>query len=270
MLRDVALLSSAILLPALLWSADPGRCQLNKGLYEDRLTLLQKQGPADTPAAGALLAVGTVTPASKLAAIENEYHGFFGELAAATQANDSDSIKACCDRAASDHAGALVCRLSLYLDGGRKESTLFLEQFPATRKEFALLFDLNSLAGPAGAKLFPPRGPGYRLIDELFLLVMDQRDIAITKYFNLANHVSDDESTYMDAQIRQFLKEAPAAVVNQWLILRRYRPKLKTAAHALLTASTPAEMQTVVKAVRSFCDKSNPDCPDILKLYSGK
>jgi hypothetical protein len=29
-------------------------------------------------------------------------------------------------------------------------------------------------------------------------------------------------------------------------------------------------MQNVVRAVRAFCDKSNPDCPDILKLYAGK
>src|SRR5204863_9589760 len=106
--------------------------------------------------------------------------------------------------------------------------------------------------------------------DELFLLAMDQRDVAITKYFNLANHATPEEAAYMDSQIRTFLKEAPAVVVNQWLILRRYRPRLKAAAHAMIASSTPAEMQSLVKVVRSFCDKGNPDCPDILKLYAGK
>src|SRR5436190_15702764 len=187
MLRDVVLVSAALLLPALLWSAEPGRCQLTRGLYEDRLILLQKQGPAEEQAAGALLAGGKAAAGSKLSAIESEYGGFFAELTSATQSKDSVALKACCDRATNDRAGALVCRLALYLDGGRKESAPFMEQFPANRKEFTLLSELNSLSGAAGAKLFPPKGPGYQLIDELFLLAMDQRDVAITKYFNLAN-----------------------------------------------------------------------------------
>jgi hypothetical protein len=270
MLRDIGLPGIALLFPALLWSGDPGRCQLSKGLYEDRLTLVQKQGPADSPATGALLAPGSTGSANRLSTIDDEYRLFFAEIASATQSNDSATLKSCCDHAANDRAGALVCRLSLYLDGGRKDSSLFLEQFPSTRKEYTMLLDLNSLAGGAGTNLFPPKGPGYRLIDELFLLVMDQRDIAITRYFNLAAQATGDEAAYMDGQIRVFLKEAPAVVVNQWLVLRRYRPKLKSAAQAVIASSTPAQMQGLVKAVRSFCDKSNPDCPDILKLYAGK
>jgi hypothetical protein len=133
-----------------------------------------------------------------------------------------------------------------------------------------MLWDLNAISGPPGTSLFPPKGPSYKLVDELFLLVLDERDVAITKYFNLASHATGDEAAYMDGQIRVFLKEAPAVVVHQWLVLRRYRPRLKAAAQALLAASKPAEAQALGKVVRSFCDKSNPDCPDILKLYAGK
>ncbi len=271
MIRATSILSGIVLLPALLYGADMGRCTLAKNLYEDRLALTQKHGAAETPAAGALLAPGAAsTPAGKLAAIDGEYRGFLGELAAAGKAKDETSLKACCERASVDRAGALVCSLSLYLDGGRKESTPFLEQFPASRKETGMLWDLNAISGTAGTTLFPPQGPSYKLIDELFLLAMDERDTAITKYFNLATHTTGDGAAYMDGQIRTFLKEAPAVVVHQWLILRRYRPRLKAAAQALAASSKPAEMQTLVKAVRSFCDKSNPDCPDILKLYAGK
>ena len=264
------LLSAALLLPSLVWSADPGRCQLDRNLYEERLALVQKQGPADTPATGALLSAGTTPSANKRTAIDNEYRQFFTELTANAQSNDSDSLKACCNRAANDKAGALVCHLALYLDSGRKESASFLEQYPSTRKEFAMLTELSSVFGDQGTSLYPPKGPAYKLIDELFLLVLDQRDIAMTKYFALSKQASDDEADYMDAQIRAFLKEAPAAVVNQWLVLRRYRSKLKSAAQSLIASSTPAEMQSLVKTVRSLCDKSNPDCPDILKLYAGK
>jgi hypothetical protein len=271
MTRAMTLLSGVALLPALLWSAEAGRCQLSKNLYEDRLTLTQKQGPAETPATGALLAPGSATtPASKLAAIDGQYRGFFSELEAATKSKEDALLKACCDKASADRAGALVCALSRYLNGGRKDSTPFLEQFPASRKEVAMLWELNAISLTAGASLFPPEGPGYKLVDELFLLVLDEREVAIAKYFNLASHATGDEAAYMDGQIRVFLKEAPAVVVHQWLVLRRYRPRLKAAAQALLASSKPAETQALVKAVRSFCDKSNPDCSDILKLYAGK
>src|SRR6476660_690261 len=99
--REEVLLSALFLLPALLWSAEPGRCQLTKGLYEERLALLQKAGLAEPAATGALLAAGVASPATKLASIDDEYRGFFAELAAATQSNDSASLKACCDRAAN-------------------------------------------------------------------------------------------------------------------------------------------------------------------------
>jgi hypothetical protein len=271
MIRATSILSGMVLLPGLLSGAEMGRCTLSKNLYEDRLALTQKQGTAETPATGTLLSPAAAsTPAGKLATIDGEYRGFLGELAAAGKANDETSLKACCERASVDRAGALVCSLSLYLKGGRKESVPFLEQFPSSRKEIGMLWDLNTISSTAGTTLFPPQGPSYKLIDELFLLVMDGRDTAITKYFNLATHITGDGTAYMGGQIRTFLKEAPAVVVNQWLMLRRYRSKLKAAAQALVASSKPAEMETLVKAVRSFCEESNPDCPDILKLYTGK
>jgi len=267
--RAITILSGILLPATVLLGADVGRCELTKNLYEDRLALAQKQGPAET-AAGALLPAGTNNPSDRLAGIDSEYHGFFTVLAAAMDARDETEVKACCERASSDRAGALVCSLALYLNEDRKESAPFLEQFPSSRKETNMLWELNSIAGAAGTKMFPPKGPSYKLVDELFLLLMDERDTAINKYFNLAAHVGGEEAAYMDSQIQTFLKEAPSAVVHQWLVLRRYRPKLKSAAQAIVTSSSTADMLKLVKVVRSFCDKSNPDCPDILKLYSGK
>src|SRR5437764_4904559 len=93
MKREIALLSAVLLLPALLWSAEPGRCQLTKGLYEDRLTLLQKQGPTDSSSAGALLAAGTASPATRLAAMDGEYRQFFAELTTAMQSNNNAALQ---------------------------------------------------------------------------------------------------------------------------------------------------------------------------------
>jgi hypothetical protein len=270
--RAIGIFAAGILLSASLCGADAARCRLSRGLYEDRLTIVQKQGPADTVASGALLDPGnvTATPAGRLASIDQEYRQFLKELSAALQSKDAGAVTACCENAAGDRAGALFCQLSTYLNGSRKESSGFLELFPSSRKEIAMLWDLDRIAGDSAKEFYPPKGPSYSLIDELFLLVMDERDTAIVKYFNLTSHATGDEAKYMDDRIKIFLKEAPAAVVNQWLLLRRYRSKLKSAAQSLIAASSPAEMQKVVRAVHTFCDKSNPDCPDIFKLYAGK
>ena len=200
----------------------------------------------------------------------NSGRQFLIELSEAAARRDTEAIKVCCDQAANDRAGALFCALSTYLYGGRTDRATFLDLFPGSKKETAALLDLDAIAGGFGRRTYPPKGPSYKLIDELFLLVMDERDAAMIKYFNLASHATGDVAGYMDDQIRIFLKEAPSAVVNQWLVLRRYRPRLKAAAQSLIARSSPAEMQSTVKAVRAFCDKSNPDCPDILKLYAGK
>jgi hypothetical protein len=269
-MKRTGLLIAGTVLPALLWGADAARCRLPKSLYDDRLTLAQKQGPAEGPATGGLLPPGKVVPAGKLAAIDDQYRQFLTELSDDIERKDTEAIKACCEMAGSDRAGSLFCQLSLYLTGGRTDAAAFLDQFPSGRKETNMLWDLETIAGNIGKNMYPPKGPSYKLIDELFLLVLDERDAAIAKYFNLSTHSSGETASYMDGQIRTFLKEAPSAVVNQWLVLRRYRPKLKSAAQALNASLPPAEMQKLVKAVRAFCDKSNPDCPDILKLYAGK
>jgi hypothetical protein len=270
MKRANAVLIAGTVLPALLCGADAARCRLPKSLYDERLSLAQKQGTAEGPVTGGLLPSGKVAPAGKLAAIDDQYRQFLGELSSSLERKDTEALKACCDQAGSDKAGGLFCQLSLYLAGGRTDAAAFLDQFPGNKKETAMLLDLDAISGSLGNSMYPPKGPGYKLIDELFLLVMDERDVAIAKYFSLTTHVSGETASYMDGQIRTFLKEAPSAVVNQWLVLRRYRPKLKAAAQSLNATLSPAEMQKVVKAVRAFCDKSNPDCPDILKLYAGK
>ena len=272
-MRAVLAILAAVVLPVLCAGADVARCRLSKGLYEDRLAL-ERRGPSESAAAeGALrLAGGGASTADpgKLQVIDQEYRRFFAELADITVHNDTAALEACCEQASPDRAGVLMCQLATFLAGGRKESKTFLELFPTGRKETALLWDLDSIGGAQGRTLFPPKGPSYKLIDELFLLVLDERDQAIPKYFNLASQATGEAARYMDEQIKLFLRESPAVVVNQWLQLRRYRPKLKTMALAMQKSASAAEIQKVMRAVRTFCEKDNPDCPDILKLYAGK
>jgi hypothetical protein len=259
------------LLPFLLVGQDSARCRLNKGLYDDRQAS-QKQDQLDRPATGALLPAGIAlaTPASKLTAIDDEYRQFLVELSDATTRKDATAIQACCDEANGDRAGALFCRIVTYLNGGRTDSAAFLKAFPGTNKETTMLWDLDAIAADQGQSMFPPRGPSYGLIDELFLLVLDGHEQAISKYFNLSIHTTGQKARYMDNQIKLFLQESQFVVIDRWPILRRYQQKLNSVLRMIVNESSSAEMQKMTRAVQTFCEKANPDCPEILKLYGVK
>jgi hypothetical protein len=267
----IAVRIAGALLPFLLFGEDPARCRLTNGLYDGRLAI-QKQDQAEGPVTGALLAAGTAapTPASKLAAIDEEYRQFLAELSAATARKDATAIQACCDEANGDRAGALFCQLVTYRQGGRTNSAAFLKVFPSTKKETTMLWDLDAIATDQGKSMFPPRGPSYELIDELFLLVLDQHDQAIAKYFNLSTHTTGEKARYMDQQIKLFLQESQFVVIDRWPVLRRHKQKLNSVFRLIANESSAAEMQKITQAVKTFCDKANPDCPEIFKVYGVK
>jgi hypothetical protein len=255
-------------LSALLFGADATPCQLGKNLYDDRLAI-EKQVQAEGPATGALLAPGTaaLAPASKLAAIDEKYRQFLAELYHAKVSKDGTALQACCNEASSDRAGALFCQLDTYLNSRRTDINAFLKAFPSSKKDISMLWTLDAIAAGQGKSVFPPRGPSYGLIDELFLLVLDEREQAISKYFNLSAHATAEKARYMDDQIKLFLHESQFVVVDRWPLLRRYKPKLTSLFQMIVSECSHAEMQKIARAVKTLCEKGNPDCPEILKLY---
>ena len=135
-----------------------------------------------------------------------------------------------------------------------------------------MLSAVDAIASDQGKSMFPSRGPSYELVDELFLLVLDEHEQAISKYFNLSTHVTGDKARYMDDQIKLFLHESQFVVMDRWPILRRYKQKLDSVFQMVSNESSPDEMQKIKRAVKTFCEKGNPnpDCPEILKLYRVK
>ena len=256
------------LLSALLFGGDATSCRLGKSLYDYRVAI-EKQVQAERPATGALLAPGTVAlaPASKLAAIDAEYRRFLAELAHAKVSKNGTALQECCNEASSDRAGALFCQLDTYLNSRRTDINAFLKAFPSSKKDISMLWTLGAIAADEGTSMFPPRGPSYELIDELFLLVLDGHEQAISKYFNLSAHATAEKARYMDDQIKLFLHESQFVVVDQWALLRRYKPKLTSVFQMIVSECSHAEMQKIARAVEKLCEKDNPDCHEILKLY---
>jgi len=267
-MRFIIAAGAGAFLSALLFGADVSPCQLAKSLYDDRLAI-EKQFQAEGPATGVSPAPGTAAaaPASKLAAIDEEYRHFLAELSHAKVSKDATALHSCCDEASSDRAGALFCQLVTYLNTRRTDSDAFLKTFPSSKKDISMLWTLDAIAGDQGKSVFPPQGPSYQMIDELFLLVLDEREQAISKYFNLSALATAEKARYMDDQIKLFLHESQFVVVDRWRLLRKYKPKLTSVFQMIVSECSHAEMQKITGAVKAFCKKGNPDCHEILKLY---
>ena len=143
-----------------------------------------------------------------------------------------------------------------------------MDALPAGKKGAELLWDLDSIA-TSGAPdkrfpaLFAPKGPAYKLIDEVFVLALDDRETAMSKYFHIAGAAAGPAVPYTDTQIKLLLRESPTLVVKQWQVLRQYQPRLKK----LLAELGSPEMNKLRQGISGVCTKDNLDCPEILKFF---
>jgi hypothetical protein len=271
--------------------ADGAGCGVRKGLY-DEWALSKKSLPrgsgkeallaAATRAVDELRsATGGSTPkrgAATRAADEPEerwevgkkYHAFFQCLSDTAERQDQQALQAICAEAGGDRLASMVCRTVLYIKGGRTGVKDFVDAVPSGRRGADMIWDLEAIAvsGPKAPppSIFLPEGPAYRLIDELFLLVLDGRDNAAAKYFAIAANASEEGASHTDTQIQLLLREAPAVVVKEWPVLRQYQPTLKKLVTEMSNTLTRAEMLQMRQGVMGFCSKDNLDCPEIMRL----
>ena len=273
MRRVVSLVVPGLMMAILAAGADSGGCGVSKGLYDGWLALGKhvptRQSRSDSLVPGA----SVVTPdPDQRHAIDVEYQAFFGCLSDTAAHRDKETLQGYCRQVEGDRLASLVCRTALYLKSGRIDAKEFVDALPVGKKGAELVWDLEEIAGPpdqqpGGATLFQPGGPAYKLIDELFLLVLDDRESAAAKYFNFAANAPVEGSRHVDDQIKMLLRESPSVVVKKWVVLRQYQPKLKKVL-ADMTASLPkAELQKMRQGLNAFCSKDNPDCPEIVKLF---
>jgi hypothetical protein len=248
--------------------AELAACGVSKGLYEEWLGLTK---PAARKGAGALMDGAPAAPESdRRKAIAKEYQSFFRCLSDTAEHKDVNAVLERCRDVESDRVAWLACRTAAYLKSGRADGKDFLDSLPAGKKGAELIWDLDAIGGnleTGSAAIFIPNGPAYKLIDELFLLVLDDKDTAAVKYLALASVASGNAARHMDEQLKLLLRESPAVVVKRWMVFRQYQSKLKKVL-ADMTASLPAaEMQKMRKGLAAFCSKDNPDCPEIIRLF---
>jgi hypothetical protein len=249
--------------------ADVAGCSVQKGLYESWLT---KRSSAHRGLKDALLRTSAASDPEKQQSIGEEYQAFFQCLSDLAGQPDDKALRSSCDEASGDRVGSVVCQSVLYVKTGRTGSKEFLDALPANRKSAEMIWDLETIAG-AGQEhvrtpaVFLPNGPAYKLIDELFLLVLDGKETAAAKYFNISALAADAGARHMDEQIKILMRESPSVVVKEWAVLRQYQPKLKKLLSEM-TASLPrAELLKMRQDLAGFCTKDNLDCPEILKVF---
>jgi hypothetical protein len=253
--RQVAL---ALLVCAPAAAGESESCSISKGLYDNWLAL--GKNPSARSARTDALVAGAPSAApepEKRQAITREYQAYFQCLSQAAEREDKESLQARCKQSEGDRIGHLVCRTTLYLKGERTGGKEFLDAVPAGKRGAEMVWDLAEISGPSATKL----------IDELFLLVLDDRETAAAKYFNLAASATGAGAPHVDEQVKLLLRESPAVVVKRWMVLRQYQPMLKKLIADMSASLPPAEMQRLRKGLAVFCAKDNPDCPEIVKVF---
>jgi hypothetical protein len=252
-------------------AAEPTGCVVRKGLYEAWLSSA-KRSPGPLPRFGALLGSSrsSAEPASTQE-IHDQYQNFFQCLSDSPLPADDEGGRSLCKEAAADRVGLLVCEVALYLKTNRNAGADFLDALPDSRKGAEMIWDLAAItdigaAEKRGLSLFAPKGPAYKIIDEVFVLALDDRETAMSKYFHIVGAASGAGTEYTDSQIKILLRESPELVVKQWAVLRQYQQKLKKLLADLSTELSGPEMNQVRLGIAGFCSKDNLDCPEIQKL----
>jgi hypothetical protein len=253
-------------------AADATGCSVRKGLYDAWLSPA-KHASHSAPKSGALLASTRPAPdPSSGPEIENEYQAFFECLSDTTLPAGEDGASSLCKGSGADRLAALVCQVALYIKSGRTGAKELIDVLPTSKKGAVMIWDLEAIAR-ANAKryavpgIFLPKGPAYKIVDELFVLVLDDKEAAAVKYFHIAGTASGSGARYVDAQIKILLRESPAIVVKHWEVLRQYQPKVKKLLGELAAELPAAEMNKLRQGIDGFCSRDNLDCPEILKLF---
>src|SRR6266568_3036376 len=184
--------------------ADVAGCSVQKGLYE---AWLAKRGSTLKGLKEALLRTPSTPDPEKQQTIEDEYRAFFECLSEVAGRQDDKALESSCDEAAGDRLASMVCRSVLYVKNGRTGSKEFLDAFPTGKKGAEMIWDLEAIAGAGQEKIraptvFLPYGLAYKLIDELFLLVLDDKETAAAKYFNISTYAPEAGARHMDEQIK--------------------------------------------------------------------
>jgi hypothetical protein len=249
-------------------AADVAGCSVQKGLYDAWLTEARRAAPRKGLKDSLLRTSSTEPDLERQKNIGLAYQAFFQCVSDEAGRQDDKALQSSCDEAAGDRLASLVCQSVVYVKNGRTASKEFVDSFPAGKKGADMVWDLEAIAGagqerPRHPAIFLPNGPAYKLIDELFVLVLDDKDNAVAKYFNIAASATEAGARHTDEQIKILLRESPAVIVKEWAVLRQYQAKLKKA----LSEIPPAELRKTRQGVAGFCTKDNLDCPEILKVF---
>ena len=245
-------------------------CSVRKGLYETWLSL--GKHTATRPVKGDSMAPRTQTAPDKQTSegIGNEYQAFFQCLSDAALPADNEGGHSMCKDASSDRLAAVVCEAALYIKTGRTNPKELLDALRASKKSAEMIWDLQMIAESGSltrpAAIFLPDGPAYKIVDELFVLVLDDKEMAAVKYFQIAGAAVGTAGRHVDAQLKILLRESPAVVVKEWGVLRQHQPRLKQVLAELAREVPAAEMNKLRRGIVGFCTPGNLDCPEILRV----
>lgn len=272
MRRSVPYACLTFLMGSAAFAAEPGGCLIRKGIYDSWLALSKKPARPATRVGSLLGSVKPVVEPASAPEVHEAYEAYLQCLSDAPVPETESDVYLMCKDADADRLGSLVCQLALYLKTNRTRGSELLNALSPGKKGGELVWDLESIAGAAASEnhfpsLFSPQGPAFKLIDELFVLALDDRETAISKYFHIASESPASVAPHVDAQIKILLRESPALVVTRWQIFRQYRPRVRRILDDLSKELTYGEMDKLRMGIAGFCSKEYLDCPEIERFF---
>ncbi len=266
-MRDVVrLVSFVFLMSPIAAAAEPAGCSVSKGLYEGWIAAARPVAHNSKVRALVAGSVSEVPDAEKARAIDKEYQAFFQCLGETAEHQKLEVLEERCQEAEADRVASLVCRTAVYVKSGRAEGKAFVDAIPTGKKAAELMWDVDAIAGSSVEKtalpaMFQPNGPAYKIMDELFLRVLDDTDNAAAKYFNIATSAPSDAARHFDDQMKFLLREAPSVAVKKWVVLRQYQPKLKKLFAEMTASLAPAELQKMRERASGILLQGQPGLP---------
>jgi hypothetical protein len=204
---------------------------------------------------------------AQLRVVDQHYQALLSTLCEAANDGDTDFVDQCCADTNSDPLAGEMCNLAHYLADERGGAKRFVQSFPETPQEIAMLLDLDEMSyGPQGllVKECGEIGPVELYVDKLFNLVALGDVQALGKFVSLSQHAEGGFAEGLDYRIKRLFVEQPRLVLEQWSVIRR-DPDVKYVASEF---DDDDEQATAERNFHKLCAQPSQACVEIERFIS--
>jgi hypothetical protein len=204
---------------------------------------------------------------ARLRAVDQHYRALFSTMCGAASDRNAEVVDQCCAQTDHDPLAGEMCNLTRYLSDERGDAKRFVQNFPETRQEIAVLWDLDEVSyGPQGlvVKECGPIGGVDLYVDKLFNLAVLGDQQALEKFVSLTQHAEGEYAEGLNAEMNRLFVENPRFVLEQWSVIKR-DPGIQYIASDFVDDDAQA---TAERNFHKLCVRPSQACSEIERAIS--